>query len=366
MKKVSKHERVETSLNEKKMIGIDLFCGAGGLTLGAMQAGIDVQLAVESNVSAAATYHANFPFVRLVVNDIANVTRIDIGGRRKKRILFGGPPCQGFSTSNQRTRGASNLKNWLFREFLRIAALWTPDWILFENVKGIADTEHGFFVDSVVRALARLGYTCSKHIINAADHGVPQRRSRMFVVASLHGKAVPSLPPEASRPVSVEEAIGDLPRLRNGAMEDTLPYSAVTPSPYAKAMRGRLRSCSGHLVTRSAQYVVERYSCVPPGGNWRDIPVELMKNYADPTRCHTGIYHRLSPNATSIVIGNFRKNMLIHPHQNRGLSIREAARLQSFPDRYVFRGVLGDQQQQVGNAVPPLLARAVFRVLVNL
>ena len=122
-----------------------------------------------------------------------------------------------------------------------------------------------------------------------------------------------------------------------------------------------MTEASGHLVTRNAAFVLRRYKYIPQGGNWEDIPTRLMRNYKDREDCHTGIYHRLSADEPSIVIGNYRKNMLIHPFEDRGLSVREAARLQSFPDAYQFKGSVGYQQQQVANAVPPLLGQAVFR-----
>jgi DNA (cytosine-5)-methyltransferase 1 len=171
--------------------------------------------------------------------------------------------------------------------------------------------------------------------------------------------------PTVSKPVTVHEAIGDLPILRNGAKVSSLPYRKTTPSAYATSMRGDLAMCSNHLVTASNPTILQRYRYIPNGGNWKDIPKNLMKNYADRERCHTGIYKRLRPNEPSIVIGNFRKNMLIHPSQNRGLSVREAARLQSFPDHFEFTGSIGFQQQQVGNAVPPLLAKAVFNSILE-
>jgi DNA (cytosine-5)-methyltransferase 1 len=130
-------------------------------------------------------------------------------------------------------------------------------------------------------------------------------------------------------------------------------------------MRGNLDGTENHLVTNNAEYVVERYKHIPQGGNWEDIPEALMSNYKDHSRCHTGIYYRLKKNSPSPVIGNYRKNMLIHPVDHRGLSVREAARLQSFPDSYVFEGSIGFQQQQVGNAVPPLMAEAIFRSIVR-
>lgn len=343
------------------MIGIDLFAGAGGMTLGAQQAGIKVRLAVESDPNAAATYRTNFPQVELVDRDITGLTEIDIIAGDEPTILFGGPPCQGFSTSNQRTRNQLNPRNWLFREFLRVAALWRPDWIIFENVRGLVETEHGLFLEYVINELAALGYTCLPQVLNAVDFGVPQRRNRLFVIASRHGRTVEVTPPLQQQPTTVQEAIGDLPLLENGANEDILAYGVTPPSEYAQRMRGTLERCSGHLVTRNAAYVVQRYEHIRPGYNWEDIPEHLMENYADRTRCHTGIYHRLQLNQPSVVIGNYRKNMLVHPEQHRGLSVREAARLQSFPDSHCFRGSIGFQQQQVGNAVPPLLARWVFQ-----
>jgi DNA (cytosine-5)-methyltransferase 1 len=164
--------------------------------------------------------------------------------------------------------------------------------------------------------------------------------------------------------VTVHEAISDLPDLPNGASINRMSYKCDAKSNYARLMRGSLQQSSNHLVTKNAPHIIERYKHIPQGGNWADIPPQLMSNYADCSRCHTGIYRRLREDAPSIVIGNYRKNMLIHPTQNRGLSVREAARLQSFPDWYEFKGSIGFQQQQVGNAVPPLLAEAVFRTII--
>ncbi len=348
------------------MIGIDLFAGAGGMSLGAVQAGIDVRLAVEADPHAAATYAVNFPRTTVISDDIASVKQIDVQTGKRPTVLFGGPPCQGFSTSNQRTRSVENKGNWLFREFLRITKLWNPAWVVFENVKGILETESGVFFHKATEGLKALGYTMSCAVLNAADFGAPQRRQRVFAVGSRNGTTVVLPKPNGTRPVTVRQAISDLPELPNGASFGELPYRPGSLSKYARTMRGKLKKTCGHLVTRNALHIVKRYKYVPQGGNWENIPARLMDNYADRSRCHTGIYHRLCEDAPSIVIGNYRKNMLIHPTQDRGLSVREAARIQSFPDWYEFHGSIGFQQQQVGNAVPPRLAYAVFSRLVRI
>lgn len=347
-----------------KLIGIDLFSGAGGLALGAEMAGIDVRIAIEQDRFAAQTYHANHPNTQMLNTDIRTINNLAIESN-DALILFGGPPCQGFSTSNQKTRNKSNPQNWLFQEFIRMVKQIRPDWIVFENVKGILETEKGFFVDEITTKISSLGYTCTPMVLCASDFGVPQTRSRFFLIGSLHGIAPPV--PAARLPiVTVRDAIEDLPSLENGASQDMLAYKTEAKADYAVQIRAGLNICTGHLVTRNADKIIQRYSYIPQGGNWRDIPDDLMDNYVDKSRCHTGIYKRLSADEPSITVGNYRKSMLIHPWENRGLSVREAARLQSFPDSYTFCGSIGFQQQQVGNAVPPLLAKAVFQTIVDI
>lgn len=349
--------------NNLKLIGVDLFAGAGGLSLGAEMAGVDVKLAIEKDEYAARTYKANHPNTHVVVDDVTNIDSISINTKGQHAVLFGGPPCQGFSTSNQRTRNKDNPSNWLFKEYIRLVRTWKPEWVVVENVRGIVETEKGLFRDSIVNSLEELGYTCSYKVLNAVNFGVPQERCRFFLIGNRDGISleIPSI--SNSRIVTVRDAIEDLPSLKNGASIDLLPYSREAKSEYAKLMRKENILCSGNLVSKNADYVIQRYSYVPQGGNWSSIPGVYMQNYKDRTRCHTGIYRRLCEDMPSITIGNYRKAMLVHPWEDRGLSVREAARLQSFPDSYRFIGSIGFQQQQVGNAVPPLLARAVFETI---
>lgn len=353
---------------KRNFIGIDLFSGAGGMSIGAISAGISVKVAVEFDKFAALTYQANHPYTKLINEDIRKVHINGLCKSKKNeiKILFGGPPCQGFSTSNQKTRNRKNRINWLFTEYLRLTKEQNPDWVIVENVKGIIDTENGFFFDAINANLNKLGYKISYAILNAADFGVPQVRNRVFIIGSLHGLKFEFPKSTTKRHLTVEEAISDLPKLENGASYNAMDYHTEPQNEYQSESRRLSVKSVNNLVTKNTNLVLNRYKHIPQGGNWENIPLELMSNYKDFTRCHTKIYHRLNANEPSVVIGNYRKNMLIHPTEDRGLSVREAARIQSFPDKFHFYGSIGFQQQQVGNSVPPLLARAVFKKIMDL
>lgn len=348
--------------------GFDLFAGAGGLSLGAQLAGVTVTHAIEENHAAAATYRGNHPETKVIEDDIRKHTPPTFK-RGGTSILFGGPPCQGFSTSNQRTRNVENPKNWLFADFFRFAKASNPEWIVLENVKGVRETAQGQFEELILAEMDALGYSNTIWQLCAADFGVPQKRHRVFFIGRRKGSGkIPDCPlPTNTVAVTVRQAIADLPELTIGANIDERAYRNRCPSDYARAMRKNLAVCTGHLVTANNDVVRKRYPYIPQGGNWQDIPKHLMENYTnlvDERSRHTGIYRRLSWDNPSVVIANFRKNMLVHPEQHRGLSVREAARIQSFPDDYIFSGSIGLRQQQVSNAVPPLLAKAVFSTLI--
>lgn len=349
------------------MLAIDLFSGAGGMSAGASLSCIETISAVEIDKNSAATYSYNHPNTNVIQRDIRKVNADDLKDNlgRKINIVFGGPPCQGFSTSNQKTRNSNNSANWLFGEYVRLVAEIEPDWVVFENVKGLAETEKGHFLKLITDSFSKIGFNVSTMTLNAAHYGVPQRRERLFIICSRSGKKLSEPPTAYNQLYTVKDALADLPSLRSGADEDFLSYGTAAESTYAKSLRGDLKGCYNHLVTNNRSFVLDRYSHIPQGGNWEDIPESLMLNYTDRTRCHSGIYYRLIEDCQSIVVGNYRKNMLVHPWENRGLSVREAARLQSFPDNYRFFGSIGFQQQQVGNAVPPLLAKSVFSAILN-
>ncbi|WGQ15036.1 DNA cytosine methyltransferase [Sphingobacterium faecium] len=342
------------------LVAVDIFSGAGGLSLGAEMVGIKVAVAIEKDRNSALTFQKNHPNSKVIMDDICNLTPCEIAPY-EPFILFGGPPCQGFSSSNTKSRNLDNPNNFLFHQFIRFVKDLKPKWFLFENVEGITTFEKGNTIKEIKLLFEELGYLTNEKVLCASNYGVPQDRKRFIMVGNRLGIDFEFPKPIESR-VTVGDAFEDLPSLRNGDLIDKLPYkqSISKINDYAKMMRSGLKTCSQNLVSRNKEYVIERYSYIKPGQNWKAIPDELMQNYSNKNNCHSGIYRRLDPNRPSVVISNYRKNMLIHPFEDRGLSVREAARLQSFPDNFVFEGTLMDIQQQIGNAVPPLLAKIIF------
>lgn len=348
-------------------IGIDIFSGAGGLSLGAEMAGFEIRYAVEKDKSAAMTYRHNHPATLVLEDDIHNIAPLEhLQENEHVSIVFGGPPCQGFSLSNTMSRNMNNPNNSLFEEFVRFVHEIQPDWFLFENVEGFARFEKGRIQHLVEQCFRDMGYEVFPKILWASDYGVPQHRNRFFMVGNRLGIAF-EYPESFGTMITVNDAIGDLPDLMNGQQVDTLSYKlpANKASKYARMMRKGSKRSRQNYVSRNADYVIERYAHIKQGENWKAIPDELMQNYANKQNCHSGIYKRLIAAEPSVVISNYRKNMLIHPYQDRGLSVREAARLQSFPDKFIFKGSLMHIQQQIGNAVPPLLAKAVFEKILS-
>lgn len=358
-------------------VAIDLFAGAGGLSLGFELAGFSIGFAVEHDANAAATYRHNRPGTFLFQEDIrqldpAACLRECALSRTVIDALICGLPCQGFSESNRRTRNLDNPRNHLYTEFLRFVAAIKPRCVVVENVAGMRTMAGGAVIHRITEACEGLGYAMATFELNAADFGVPQFRRRLFIVG-IRGEALQ--PPEPThgtpaRPyVTVRQAIHDLPVLRAGADVDRHRYRRVRAlSLYQEWMRGnasRDESVGGNRVTKNNVVVLERFRYVGAGQNWEVIPAHLMENHRNRSLCHTGYYYRLLWDEPSKVVGNFRKNMLIHPSQNRTLSVREAARLQSFPDRYEFLGAMHVQQQQVADAVPPLLAKAVADLVLQ-
>ena len=342
---------------------VDIFSGAGGLSIGAEKAGFNITIAIEKDLSAADTFLHNHPFAKILCEDICEINPLEHISTNPF-IIFGGPPCQGFSTSNTKTRSLENPNNYLFNQFLRFVKELQPSWFLFENVEGITSFDNGNTVKEIKKLFSELGYNTTEDVLYASDYGVPQNRNRFIMVGNRLGINF-EFPQKFNYKVSVEDAISDLPSLNNGDNIYELSYSKKNSeiSDYAKLMRKNSTKSLQNFVSKNKDYVLERYKHIDQGQNWKAIPDELMQNYTNKNNCHSGIYKRLHSKLPSVVISNYRKNMLIHPFENRGLSVREAARLQSFPDNFIFKGTLSHIQQQIGNAVPPLLAEAIFKAI---
>lgn len=343
---------------------IDIFSGAGGMSLGAIMAGLEIDIAIESNVAAAKTFKKNHPETKVICDNILKIDSKECGDSGFF-ALFGGPPCQGFSISNTKTRNEQNSNNNLFNEFIRLVEGTKPSWFVFENVEGIVSFGKGKVLTELRERFKELGYKTNDDVLLASDYGVPQKRNRFFMVGNNLGIDF-TFPEKHKKGVNIKQAINDLPSLTNGAFEEAMPYKSGSVSEYAKLMRANSTLATQNYVSRNKDYVIERYKYIGIGENWQSIPAELMTNYSNTANCHSGIYRRLHPDKPSGVIANYRKNMLIHPYEHRGLSVREAARIQSFPDDFIFEGTLSEQQQQIGNAVPPLLAKAIFDQIIKL
>jgi DNA (cytosine-5)-methyltransferase 1 len=358
-------------------VGIDLFAGAGGLSLGFEKAGFNIVYAIEKDKYAAETYKKNRTkrAVLVDVRDISEVTPKEILGKLglekgELDVIIGGPPCQGFSISNMRTRDLSNPQNQMVFEFLRFVKEIAPKWFLMENVSGLDSFEAGSVRDHLLQAFRNLGYKTEYAILNSANFGVPQSRNRIYFIGNRVGNPMKFIQALKKKTrdnfVTVFEAISDLPVLHNGNSIDDLPYRRKENlTEYQITMRDkRIGRVANNLVSTNTKLVIKRFKHIRQGENLitlaRRAP-HLVENYKNIEHCHWWIYLRLRWGAPSVTINNFRKNMLIHPTQNRGLSVREAGRLQSFPDNYMFYGPIGYQQQQVANAVPPLVAKGVAK-----
>ena len=377
---------------------IDLFCGAGGLTEGFRQAGFETLFANDIDANALETFALNHPTTPLIyhgaVEQIQPRKILRSLGLRKGEldVLVGGPPCQGFSI-NAPDRALDDPRNHLFRYYIQFVDALRPKAIVMENVPGLVSMGNWAFLRTISRALSKLGYDVEAKILYAAHYGVPQERWRLVIMGSRVGPVQFPSPTHFApgRPnfaggrtmtfrhalrndsngsdllpfTTVAEAISDLPRLEPGQGSEKQPYlSNQKPSTYARELRRGSKVISNHFAPRIAKVNRERVKFVPPGGSWRDIPFELLPKGMQRARRsdHTKRYGRLTANGLSGTIMTKcdpHWGAVFLPDQDRTLSVREAARLQSFPDHYAFRGPRVSQYTQVGNAVPPLLARAI-------
>lgn len=360
------------------LTAIDLFCGAGGLTEGFRQAGFHVLAGNDFNEAAGITFeytHKEAKFLPGPVQDISTQAFLKVAGLKKGELdcLVGGPPCQAFSVYNHK-RGMHDKRSQLFNEYLRLVEGLYPRWIVMENVTGITSVGGGVAVEAIKTRLKRLGYHVEYRILKAEDFGVPQERRRIIFIGNREGKQI--VWPTKTHGLGIQpfttirDAIGDLPPLENGQDKGILPYAQPAKNNYQSMLRENSDAIHNHAAPRLGSINLQRMAHIPPGGSWRDIPLELLPaGMKKARRCdHTKRYGRLSWDGLSGTIltkcdphwGSY-----FHPEQNRVLTVREAARIQSFPDWFVFEGTRTEQYVQVGNAVPPLLGRCIGKAVAD-
>ena len=383
---------------------IDLFSGAGGLSEGLSEAGFHSLFATEIVPEYAQTYRLNHRDAIVRTADIrtldANQIRQELGlAREELDLIAGGPPCQGFSI-NAPVRSILDERNHLFKEYLRFVDAFAPRTILIENVPGLVSFENGATLHAILDALAELGYGADVRILGAAYYGVPQMRWRTFILG-LRGKNLPNhaFPdpichapirpnfttifnghsllkepsPENSAPfVTVREAIGDLPSLKCGEQGERVKEYACEPfCDYQRRARIGSTGVINHEAPMLSKINMERLQHIKPGGNWTDIPFELLPKGMQRAKSgdHTKRYGRVEADglaSTILTKCDPHWGAFIHYEQDRSFTVREAARIQSFPDHFIFSGTQGQQFAQVGNAVPPLLAESVGKSIMSI
>lgn len=367
---------------------IDLFSGAGGLTLGLANAGFDVRFSTDRDEACEATHKRNLPsipFVRASVEQLSGAAILNQVGLLPGELdlLVGGPPCQGFSIIGQRR--IWDPRNGLIHHFVRIAEETQPRCVVIENVPGLATLGEGVVLREIGLLFAAAGYTVECAELLAAQYGVPQMRWRMFFIAwrndqdckggfpePTHGRTgigdlVPNRPiavADMAGFVSIGEAIDDLPAIDAGGWTDT--YCNAPRTSYQTGMRASApRALANHYAAKLSSQNLTRIRALGPGQDWRDLPRSLLPDGMKKAlrKDHTRRYRRMRWDGVArSIITRFRdpkSGEYTHPEQHRTISIREAARIQSFPDWFVFEGSYTQQYDQVGNAVPVLLGRAV-------
>lgn len=358
---------------------IDLFCGAGGLSEGFRQAGFRVLAGNDIDKFAGQTFSATHPEAVFFGAPIAEISATDFlraTGLKRGELdcLVGGPPCQAFSVYNHQ-RGLHDERSALFREYLRIVEGLNPKWVVMENVTGILSAGGGRAVEDIVSGLSDLGYQVETRVLKAEEYGVPQERRRILFIGNRLGKPIPWPEPTHGpglRPfVTVWDAIGDLPALANGeAPAGPVKYRKAVRSDFQALLRGNLTKVENHQAPKLAKVNLERMKYIPEGGSWRDVPIELLPaGMKRARRCdHTKRYGRMRKDGLSCTVltkCDLHWGAYIHPEQDRVITPREAARLQSFPDWFVFQGPRTEQYVQVGNAVPPLLGKCVAEAILT-
>jgi len=358
-----KKEKVKNSMQDKLKV-IDLFSGCGGFSYGFESAGFHVVLGVDNDKAALETFKSNHNNSKILLADLHQDKAIDdivneVKGH-KIDVIIAGPPCQGFSLTGARQRNDD--RNKLFYSVFKLAERVKPKAIIIENVPGLATLYNGHAKAAILEEFEKLGYTSNFKVLYAPDYEVPQIRKRIFFVGlkSKLGKfEFPKeiLAPEKYNTTSI--AISDLPTLENNLGQEQDKYDKPAQTSYQKKMRNGNKILFNHVGTKHTDHVINVISQVPEGGNHKDLP----KGVGD-SRIFNEAWTRYHSNKPSKTIDTGHRNHF-HYKLNRIPTVRENARLQSFPDSFVFFGNKTQQNKQVGNAVPPLLGFHIAKKLSN-
>jgi DNA (cytosine-5)-methyltransferase 1 len=347
---------------------IDLFCGAGGLSCGFRQAGFSVLAGLDNWEDALVTYRRNFPNTETINADIESITPQEIdtildGNTSNIDVIIGGPPCQGFSVSGKRL--VNDPRNKLYKAFVSLVAHYRPKLFVMENVPGVMRLFNGKVKEQIIADFSAIGYTVETKLLSAENYGVPQQRKRVFFVginpekikntASFEFPTITHGTDNSLIPfVTVKDAISDLDFIPDDkALDECIDYELPAVNEYQKLMRTKSKKLYNHVAIIHTKRTKQIIAMVPDGGNYKDLPKELWK-----TRKVHIAWTRMNSGRPCFTIDTGH-NHHFHYKENRVPTVRESARIQSFPDRFLFLGIKTRQLRQVGNAVPPLLAKVI-------
>jgi len=341
---------------------IDLFAGVGGLSLGFRQEGFDILYANEYDKSIAESYKKNHPDTEIDTRDIRtidfNETFLPFHG--KVSVVVGGPPCQGFSQKGKRI-GLDDARNYLFKQFIRVVDIVKPEFFIIENVPGILSSSEGYFKNEIFKAFNSLGYNLKAKVLKAENFGVPQTRRRAVIIGRLNAEMF-EIPDGTGITHTVRDAISDLPPLLSGEGYDEMDYLTEPQNSFQEEMRRFSKKVKNHQATNHSRIALERLKMIPVGGSKKDLPEDHQTK-----SIFSGTWSRLNADGYARTITTRfdtpSSGQFTLPDQDRCLTVREAARLQTFPDTFVFHGTKSNQMIQVGNAVPPMLARVLASLI---
>ncbi len=338
---------------------VDLFSGCGGMSLGFEMAGFQPILAIDNWADALETYQINNPSTPTLEADLMTLRVKAIASKyARPTMIVGGPPCQGFSISGK--RDPKDPRNILYQNFVKFVEGFLPNYFVMENVPNMASMDGGAILRAAIKEFEALGYKVSSKILLASDYGVPQNRRRLFLVGVMTDQKFEFPNPVfgvKSPKITCLDALSDL---TEESLTDGAPYQIPPLTNFQKQIRKGSTGIWNHQITNHTPKTVDTIALVPDGGNYKDLPEHLRE-----TRRVNIAWTRYSSAKPSHTIDTGHRHHF-HYKFNRIPTVRESARLQSFPDSFKFFGSRTSQYRQVGNAVPPLLAFAVGRALMNL